>query len=159
MTPLYLYWKAKHHGFSSKFIKLSADTNSSMPYYAVERLKSILRKKGKPLTKAKVLLIGVTYKRDVKDLRKSPPLTVIEILQKKKVKVSYYDPIIPYLDFGSIDLKSIQLTKNTLSKFDCVLITADHTKVNYDLILKNARLIYDIKNIYGNRDDKKIIRF
>jgi len=157
--PLYLYWKAKHHGFSSKFIKLSADTNSHMPHYAVECLENILKKRNKQLKNAKILIIGVTYKKDVKDLRKSPPLKLIEILQAKKVSVDYFDPIIPYLKIGKIDLKSIKLTKKTIQKYDCVVIAADHSKVNYNLIASWARQIFDIKNVYYRKKLKKIIRF
>ncbi len=166
--PLYLYWKAKHHGYSSKFIKLSADTNSYMPRYVVERLAEILKEKRKSekvkkttgnLNKAKVLVVGVTYKKDVKDLRKSPPIKLIELLKKEKCAVDYFDPIIPYLNIGSIDLTSIQLSAKTLSRYDCVLIATDHTKVDYKAILKNARLIYDVRNVYGALVNTKVKKF
>jgi len=157
--PLYLYWKAKHHGFSSKFIKLSADTNSAMPAYAADRLKEIVKrnrrnKKGPP----KVLVVGVTYKKDVNDLRKSPPLKLIELLKAKKFKVDYYDPIIPYLKVGTIDMTSVKLTPAVVKKYDCVAIATDHSSVNYRLILKNAKCIFDIRNVYGRTRDKKINR-
>ena len=163
--PLYLYWKAKHHGFNSKFIKLSADTNSHMPYYVADRLADILQtnkksvKTKKVTTRSrwpKVLVVGVTYKKDVKDLRKSPPLKLIEILQHRKYVVDYYDPIIPYLNVGSINSLSIELKPSIISKYDCVLIATDHSNVNYKLILKHARLIYDIRNVYGHQKHKKI---
>lgn len=157
--PLYLYWKAKHHGFSSKFIKLAADTNSQMPSYVVNRLKAVFREKRKTFPKARLLVIGVTYKKDVKDLRKAPPLRLIEILQKKQCSVDYFDPIIPYLRLGNIDLKSIKLTKERLSRYDCVLIAIDHSRVNYHLIFKHARLIFDIRNVFADKKDKKIIKF
>ncbi|MCA9408220.1 MAG: nucleotide sugar dehydrogenase [Candidatus Omnitrophica bacterium] len=157
--PLYLYWKAKHSGFSSKFIKLSADINSNMPVYAIERLKSILRVRKRKLSESKILVLGVTYKKDVKDLRKSPPLKLIELLLDKGCKVDYSDPIIPYLKFGKIDLTSVKLSEGSLRKYDCVLITTDHTRVNYKMVLKSARLIYDIKNIYTGIESKKVIAF
>jgi UDP-N-acetyl-D-glucosamine dehydrogenase len=157
--PLYLYWKAKHHGFSSKFIKLSADINSGMPSYAAGRLAEILKAQRKALKGARVLVIGVTYKKDVKDLRKAPPLKLIEILQDKKCCVDYHDPIIPYLEVGDIHLKSVHLTKMSLPKYDAVLIATDHTKVDYKLILKHARSIYDIRNIYAGVRDSKINKF
>jgi len=157
--PLYLYWKAKHHGFSSKFIKLAADINSHMPHYAADCLADILKANKRPTKgsrRPKVLVVGVTYKKDVKDLRKSPPLKLIEILKLRKYKVDYYDPFIPYLSVGSIDLISIKLKPGVISKYDCVLIATDHTKVNYKLILKHARLIYDIRNVYDHRKNKKV---
>jgi len=157
--PLYLYWKAKHHGFSSKFIKLSADINSSMPGYAVERIKDILKRKKKKLNKSRILILGATYKKDIKDLRKSPSLKLIELLQHEGVYVDYHDPIIPYLKIRGINLKSIKLTKKVLSGFDCVVVATDHTKVNYRLILQSSRVIFDIKNVYGQIKHKKIIKF
>jgi UDP-N-acetyl-D-glucosamine dehydrogenase len=154
--PLYLYWKAKHHGFSSKFIKLSADTNSYMPYYAVNCLKDILKEKKKTIKRAKLLIIGATYKKDVKDLRKSPSLKLIEILQDQNCAVDYFDPIIPYLNIGKINLTSVKLAPNTIKKYDCIVIATDHTKVDYKLILKHARLIYDLRNVYGRFKHEKI---
>jgi len=156
--PLYLYWKAKHHGFSSKFIKLSADINANMPQYAVERLSSLLGKNKRKLSRSKVLVIGATYKKDVKDLRKSPSLKLIEILQAAKCQVSYFDPIIPYLSINDIHLKSIPLNKKTVSAVDCVVIATDHTNVDYPLILKNAQSIFDVRNVYSGIKDKKIIK-
>jgi len=157
--PLYLYWKAKHHGFSAKFIKLSADINSDMPRYAVECLEEILKKRKKKLKGAKILVMGATYKKDVRDLRKSPALKFIFLLQQKQSQVEYYDPIIPYLNIEDIDLVSINLNPKTVSSYDCVVIATDHTNVDYKLVLKHAQLIYDIKNVYGNARNKKVIRF
>ncbi len=154
--PLYLYWKAKHHGFSSKYIKLSADTNSFMPQYAVNRLAALLKNKKKTLAKSRVLVVGVTYKKDVKDLRKSPPLKLIELLQENKCQVDYFDPIIPYLDFASIHLKSIALSPKEIASFDCVIIATDHTDVDYPQILQHARLIFDVRNVYKDTLDKRI---
>lgn len=156
--PLYLYWKAKHHGFSSKFIKLSADINSNMPAYAVQFLAEILKKQKKKLSGAKVLVLGVTYKKDVKDLRRSPPLTLMELLEAQKVVVDYHDPIIPYLKIGKIhDKKSIALTPANVKKYDCVIITADHTDVDYNLVLKNAKQIFDVKNMYKGKQ-KNVVK-
>lgn len=156
--PLYLYWKAKHHGFSSKFIKLSADINSAMPAYAADYLKEILKKRPKPQSQTRLLVVGVTYKKDVKDLRKSPPLKLLEILQARKYRVDYFDPIIPYLKIGPIDLKSVSLNKQNLSGYDCVLIATDHTSVDYPQILRHARLIFDIRNVYKSVKNKKVIK-
>ncbi len=156
--PLYLFWKAKHHGFSSKFIKLAADVNSGMPKYAVSYLEDHLKKNGISLKNANILVVGVTYKKDVKDLRKSPPLKFIEILKLYKCKVSYHDPIISYLNIDGIKLKSVELTKKIVDVFDCVVIAADHTDVNYHLILQSARMIFDIRNVYAHVKDPKIIK-
>jgi len=147
--PLYLYWKARHHGFSSKFIKLSADINSGMPQYAVGVLADLLKKQKKKLSGAKILVMGVTYKKDVKDLRRSPPLVLIELLEAKKAAVDYHDPVIPYLEIGKIrKKKSVPLTAKNVKAYDCVIITTDHTDVNYSLLLKNAGMIFDVRNVY-----------
>ena len=157
--PLYLYWKAKHHGFSSKFIKLSADINLAMPHYAIQWLKDGFKSRNKTFAKSRLLVVGVTYKKDVKDLRKAPPLRFIELLQHEKCQVDYFDPIIPYLKINHINLKSIQLTAKNLAHYDCVVIATDHTTVDYALILKSSNLIYDIRNVYKNSHDHKIIKF
>jgi UDP-N-acetyl-D-glucosamine dehydrogenase len=152
--PLYLYWKAKHYDFSCKFIKLAADTNHNMPGYAVTRLKAML---GKSFKGARVLVLGVTYKKDVKDLRKSPSIRLIELL-RKQTRVDYYDPIIPYLKLDGLDLKAIDLTPAIIKRYDVVVVAVDHTAVNYDLIYKNARLIFDTRNIYKDKTDKKVVK-
>jgi len=154
--PLYLYWKAKRYGFKSRFIQLASETINHMPVYVVSRVLSLLSKK--KINKCSVLILGVTYKRDVKDLRKSPALDIISILQKRGVGVSYFDPLIPYLKFDGIDLKSVQLNSGSLKKFDCVLIATDHTLVDYRFILENSRLIFDTRNVYKGVEDKKIFR-
>jgi UDP-N-acetyl-D-glucosamine dehydrogenase len=152
--PLYLYWKAKHYDFSCKFIKLAADTNTDMPAYAVSRLKEMLKKRFK---NARVLVLGVTYKKDVKDLRKSPSIRLVELL-RKETRVDYYDPFIPFLKLDGLDLKGIDLTPANLKKYDVVLLAVDHTAVNYDLIFKNARLIFDTRNVYKDKKDKRVVK-
>jgi len=154
--PLYLYWKAKHHGFHSKFIKLAADINAAMPAYAIHRLELMLKTRKKNLRKSHVLISGVTYKKDVKDLRKSPSIKLIELLQSMKVKVSYFDPIIPYLNINGIHLRSIELTKKHLASFDCVVIATDHTKVDYKLILDSGKMIFDVRNVYKDIKSAKV---
>ncbi|MBF0511857.1 MAG: nucleotide sugar dehydrogenase, partial [Candidatus Omnitrophica bacterium] len=152
--PLYLYWKAKLAHFSCKFIKLAADTNFNMPAYAVFRLKEML---GKSFNNSRILILGVTYKKDVKDLRKSPSLRLIELLQKK-TRVDYYDPFIPFLNLHGLDMKSIVLSPAKLKTYDAVVVAVDHSAVNYDLIHKSARLVFDIRNVYKGKIDKKIVR-
>jgi UDP-N-acetyl-D-glucosamine dehydrogenase len=155
--PLYLYWKAKHFGFRSRFIKLASDIISSMPKYVVERLEDILKVKNIKLKKAKVLVVGVTYKKDIKDLRKSPSIDIIDALQKKNVNVSYFDPLIPYLILNHINLRSIELKKNNLEKFDCVVIATDHTSLDYAFILRNSKLIFDTRNVLRHKKNRKVI--
>ncbi|MEK6727249.1 MAG: nucleotide sugar dehydrogenase [Candidatus Omnitrophota bacterium] len=154
--PLYLYWKAKHSGFSSRFIKLASDIISDMPEYVVSRIELILKKSNKKLKDSKILVIGVTYKKDIKDLRKSPGIDIISSLHKRNIPVSYFDPLIPYLRLNSINLKSIELTKDVLGNFDCAVIAADHSRLDYDFILRNSKLIFDTRNVYKIKKDRKV---
>jgi len=156
--PLYLYWKAKKFGFDSRFIKLASQLNSSMPEYIIARVGKNLKKSNKIIRKSRILVIGVTYKKDIKDLRKSPSIDIIELLMRKKAKVSYFDPYIPYLKIGEINLKSVKLTKSTLNKSDCVIIATDHKSVNYNYILKNSKSIFDTRGVLKNIKNKKVVR-
>jgi UDP-N-acetyl-D-glucosamine dehydrogenase len=154
--PLYLYWKARHFGFNSRFIRLASQVIANMPEYIVERVMRLLSEKGKDIRRIKVLVIGATYKKDVKDLRKSPALDIIGILDSRKISVSYYDPLIPYLDINGIQRKSVALDRQTVGGFDCVIIATDHTAVDYRLILDGAQLIFDARNVFKHYKSAKI---
>lgn len=151
--PLYLYWKARKYGFKSRFIKLASNLISDMPGYVVDRVLSLL---GKRASGMRILVVGVTYKRDVKDLRKSPALDIIEVLKDKGIGVSYYDPLIPYLKFNNISLKRVGLTGKNLKTFDCAIIATDHSRVDYGLIAKHSRLVFDVHNVYKGGGGKII---
>jgi len=144
--PIYLSWKARKLGFKTKMIDLAAKVNAFMPSYVVERLKTLLNK---DMANARILVLGVTYKRDVKDLRESPALEVIELLQKERAKLSYSDPYIPYLKINGINLGSSKITKNLLAKQDCVVLITDHSKFNYSLIKQNSKRILDTRNAFA----------
>ncbi|MFA5270965.1 MAG: nucleotide sugar dehydrogenase [Candidatus Omnitrophota bacterium] len=157
VDPLYLSWKAKKLGFKTKMIDLASYINRFMPNYVVERVEKILKEKGVALNKAKILIIGVTYKKDVKDLRESPALEIIKHFQERGVDLSFYDLFIPYLKIKDINLKGVPLTGANLKKSDCVLIVTDHASIDYDFIRENCRLIFDTRNIY-KKDFKNVIR-
>ena len=156
--PLYLYWKAKHFGFRSRFIKISSDIINFMPEYVVNRVADALSAKKIHISKARILIIGVTYKKDVNDLRKSPGIDIINILQSRRAAVSYHDPLIPYLKFGAINLKSVPLNKHMLSGFDCVAIVADHSSLDYGFIKNHSRIVFDTRNVYSALESDKVIR-
>ena len=147
--PLYLSWKARKLGFKTEMIDLAAKTNLFMPRFVVEKAKRIFGSKKNGLKNTRVLMLGVTYKKDIKDLRESPALDVIEILQKEGAKVFYSDPHIPYLDIGNINLKSEKITPNSLKKYGIVILTTDHKKFNYKMIAKNAKQILDTRNAFA----------
>jgi len=156
--PLYLHWKAKSFGFHSRFISLASNVINYMPEYIVKRIEESLCQRGKKIKNSRILIMGVTYKKDVKDLRKSPSIDVINSLKKHGVKVAYSDPLIPFLKLNDIDLKSIVLNAGKIREFDCVLIATDHTGVDYPGLLKNAQLIFDSRNVFKGRHKEKVER-
>ncbi len=147
--PIYLSWKAKKAGFRAKMIDLAAKTNNFMPYYVSHRIEALAEKTGKFISNTKVLILGVTYKKDVKDLRESPALEIIEILRKKGFKVSYADPHIPYLDINNINLKSSKLTPANIKKYDILVLATAHSRFNYKNISKSAKVILDTRNAFA----------
>ncbi|RKY31612.1 MAG: UDP-N-acetyl-D-glucosamine dehydrogenase [Candidatus Omnitrophota bacterium] len=146
--PLYLSWKAKKVGFKTKMIDLASYINRYMPAYVVKRVKELLRSKGISLKNSYVLILGVTYKKDVKDLREAPALDIIEKLRKEGANVAYFDPLIPYIRIPTLNLKRIPLDGKRLRKYDCVVIVTDHSSFNYDFIRRNAKLIFDTRWVY-----------
>jgi len=155
IDPFYLSWKAKEFDISTKFIELAGEINTYQPYYVVEKLIDVLNTNGRSLKDSKILIVGIAYKKNVDDLRESPSLKLIEILNKKYAKVDYYDPYIPEIpktrkyDF---DLKSISLTENTLSKYDVILLSTDHDNLDYEMIHRSANLILDTRNIFERKN-------
>ncbi|MBP7216554.1 MAG: nucleotide sugar dehydrogenase [Candidatus Omnitrophica bacterium] len=154
--PLYLYWKAKHFGFRSRFIKLASDMINVMPGYIVQRVEEVLKSKGKKLANSKLLVLGVTYKKDIKDLRKSPSIDVISILQQRGVRVSFHDPLIPFLKLNGLHLESVRLTQDVIKRFDAVIIGTDHSHVDYALLKKHAAFIFDARNVFHGCQEQHI---
>ena len=149
--PLYLSWRARRVGFKTRMIDLAAKTNLFMPHYVAHRAEALLNERGKDISGTRILILGVTYKRDVKDLRESPVLDIIELLQKKGAKIFYSDPYIPYLDINSIQLKNTKLTPANIRKNELLILVTDHKKFNYKAIAKGAKLILDTRNAFGIR--------
>jgi len=154
--PVFLSWKAKKLGYKTAMIDLALEMNRYMPKYVVERVDQMLEEKDKSIEGAKVLVLGVTYKKDVKDLRESPALEIIEYLSHKKAKVSFCDPYIPYIKLNGIDLKGVSLTKENLKKFDCVVLVTDHTDVDYIMVQQSAKLIFDTRNVFKGTFDNVV---
>lgn len=150
VDPFYLTWKAKEVDYPTKFIELSGEINTLMPYHVVTKVVEALNTKGRSIKGAKVLVLGIAYKKDVDDQRESPALKIISLLQKRGAKVSYNDPHVPqssgHRDYPGLDLKSVVLTVRNLKGFDAVIIATDHSAYDYDWIAKNAVLIIDTRN-------------
>jgi len=148
LDPFYLTWKAREYNHHTRLIELAGEINKSMPEYIVERVSQILsRKFGKPLNEAKVLLLGVAYKKDIDDLRQSPALEIIKKLEEEKTIVSYYDPyILKFVNNGK-EYKSLKgLTVEEIRDKDIIIITTAHSKVDYNMVVKNAKIIFDTRN-------------
>ena len=157
VDPIYLGWKSKKLKLKTNFIDLSSKVNSSMPNYFVNKSVSILKKKNKNLKKFNFLILGVTYKKNIDDMRESPSLKIIDILIKNGHKVSYSDPFVSHLKKKSFHLKSINLSKKKLKKFDAVAVITNHDKFNYDLIKDHSKLIIDTRGVF--KIQKNIYRY
>ncbi|MGD8452096.1 MAG: nucleotide sugar dehydrogenase [Phycisphaerae bacterium] len=155
IDPLYLSWKAREFGRPTRFIELAAEINTYMPEHVVMRVGEALNERGKALKGSRVLVLGLAYKKDVDDTRESPSVTLIELLQKQGAKVDYHDPFIaagPQMREHNIThMRSVKLTAPNLKRYDCVLIATDHTDVDYDMVVKHAKLVVDTRNATGHK--------
>ena len=145
LDPIYLSWKAKKYDFRTEFIELAAKINESMPEYVVRLAVDALNKQGKSIKGAKVVLMGVAYKKDIDDFRESPSLKLFELLKKFKANVVYHDPFIPQVKISGKMERSVKLTGALVKKADCLLVATDHTCFNYKELIKNAKLIVDTR--------------
>jgi len=149
IDPFYLTWKAREYDFPTRFIELAGEINTSMPEYVASKVADALNKNGKSIKGSKILILGLTYKKDVDDIRESPSLELIELLKKKGAIVDYNDPYVPRTyKMRRYDLKmlSAPLTVKNLKKYNCVVISTNHSSYDYDFIAKHSRLIVDTRN-------------
>jgi UDP-N-acetyl-D-glucosamine dehydrogenase len=151
VDPFYLSWKAREYDFATRFIELAGEVNTAMPYHVVDAVASALNEREKSLKGARVLVLGVAYKKDVDDLRESPTLKIMELLAKRGAKLDYNDPYFPQLhkmrhyDYSS--MKSVPLNPQTLGSYDCVVIATDHSSYDYATIVDAAKLVIDTRNV------------
>ena len=149
IDPFYLSWKAKQSGFEARFIELAGYVNGSMPLAVVQKVADALNARRKSVNGARILIAGVAYKRDIDDMRESPALDVMHMLQQRGAEISYIDPYVPKLDpaHGGFDLASIErLDARTLASFDCVAILTDHTSFDYPAIVEHSDIVVDTRN-------------
>ncbi len=150
VDPYYLSWKAREYDFATRFIELAGEINTAMPYHVVDAVASALNERHKSLKGSSLLLLGIAYKKDVDDLRESPSLKLLELLQQKGVALEYNDPFFPALhkmrhyDFSN--MRSVELSPERLASYDCVLIATDHSTYDYDSIVRGAQLVVDTRN-------------
>lgn len=158
IDPLYLSWKARAHGFEARFIELADMVNSYMPEYVVKRIGEILNKAKKPLFGSKVLIAGVSYKKDVNDTRESPAMEIIRLLEKEGAEVFCFDPYVPEIEIDGKTFNSIAWNSKAFRDKDCVVIITDHSSVDYDEILRNSKIVFDTRNVYKNVNAKNLVR-
>ena len=161
VDPYYLSWKAREFDFHTNFIELAAETNESMPYYVYGLIVHALSEHGVPLTNAKVLLLGVAFKKNVNDIRNSPALKIFDILESKGMNyVMYNDPYVPELKMNGKAYHSQKLTADLLGLVDCVVIATDHSDYDYDFIVDHAKLVVDTRNAtkHVKNGREKIVR-
>ena len=158
LDPFYLSWKAKEYDFTTRFIELAGQINDAMPHHIVERAMKLLNDEGKALKGARVLLLGMAYKRDIDDLRESPALKVARLLADREAVLSYHDPYIPEINEASLTLRGVPLTPEILAVQDLVIITTAHTNVDYQVVVDHASLILDTRNATKGIESSKIAR-
>jgi UDP-N-acetyl-D-glucosamine dehydrogenase len=159
VDPYYLSWKAKEFDFQTRFIELAGEVNTQMPYYVVGEVGSALNQRRKALNGSKVLVLGVAYKKDIDDLRESPALTIIELLQKQGATVSYHDPYFPFVGRGRhYNLNMRCASMGDLGEYDCVLIVTDHSDYDYARIVREAKLVIDTRNATKGINSDNLVR-
>lgn len=155
IDPFYLTWKAREYDYHTRLIETAGEINNYMPEFVVERVMKLLNKEGKPLNGSKVLLLGAAYKNDIDDMRESPVLKIIEQLKIEKAEIEYHDAYIPEFKWDGCTYHSVELTEEKIREADVVIITTAHSTVDYEWVVKNARLVFDTRNATKNVSDKE----
>jgi UDP-N-acetyl-D-glucosamine dehydrogenase len=160
VDPYYLAWKAREYDFHMDFIELAARVNEEMPYHVVTKTLLALNGARNRQSAPRVMVLGVTFKRDIEDYRQSPALKIMELLAQHGVRVSYHDPFVPTLSVNGVAYGSRPLTAATVRAVDCVLIVADHTNIDYRWIVRHARMVMDTRNATRHVEDgrSKIVK-
>jgi UDP-N-acetyl-D-glucosamine dehydrogenase len=155
--PFYLTWKSREYELPTRFIELAGEINSAMPRYVVGKLAEALDiRSGKALSRSRVLVLGLAYKKNVADIRESPSLRLIEIIEERGGKADYHDPFVleipPTREYQALKgRQSVELTVENLAGYDAVLVATDHDQIDYAALSKNAKLIIDTRNIFARR--------
>lgn len=159
IDPFYLTWKARQYDFNTRFIELAGEINTFMPYYVVGRIIDAMNAGGRGIKGARILIVGLAYKKDVDDVRESPSLKLIELLTEKGAEVDYNDPHVPKthkMRRYDLRMSSVPLTPRNLKKYDCVVISTDHSSYDYVSIVRHSRLIVDTRNATAGIKSPKI---
>jgi UDP-N-acetyl-D-glucosamine dehydrogenase len=160
IDPLYLSWKLRSLNYTARFIELASEINTNMPRFVISKVQDALNEAQKPIKGSKVLVLGAAYKPDIDDLRESPAIDVIRLLEQKGAKVSYHDPYIPHITHDDWKIDSINDIDRGIKEADCVVIVTNHTVYDFPKILRDARLIVDTRNALGHAgmNNPKVVR-
>ncbi len=160
IDPFYLTWKAREYGINTRFIELAGEVNTAMPHWVVGKVMDSLNERGRSLKGARILVLGLAYKKNVDDPRESPAMEIMEILRNKGAVLSYSDPhvpVFPPMRKHKFDLQSVELTPEALKNVNCVLLVTDHDDFPYDRIAAHAPLIVDTRGVYRN-DEPNVVK-
>ncbi len=159
LDPYYLTWKAREYGFHTTLIENSMVINDSQPVYCVERAMHILNRHRKSINGARILMLGISYKNDIDDYRESPAIRVLRELRKVGAEVDYYDPWVPEFQkmYGQSGKSLKEITPTVVASYDLVMVTAAHHNVDYDMVQKNAKAVFDTKNVMSGMKDRSNI--
>ncbi len=158
LDPFYLSWKAKQYGFESRFIELAGVINGQMPHFVVGKVVDALNRFRKSVNGARVLILGVAYKKNISDVRESPALDIIQLLNRKGAALTYCDPYVPVLSEHGISLKGEKFSAAALRKADCVVVVTDHDAFDWRLVAREAKVIVDARNALKGKNGKKVIK-
>lgn len=156
IDPFYLTWKAREYGVNTRFIELAGEVNASMPRWVIGKVQDALNERGKALKGAKVLILGLAYKKNVDDIRESPSVELMELLQEKGAIIDYIDPhipVFPKMRRHYFDLKSVDPKPEVIAKYDLLLLATDHAKFDYAMFKQHAQLIVDTRGVYHETAD------
>lgn len=146
LDPHYLEWKAKQYNFSTHFIALAGEINRSMPEYVVDKTARCLNEQGLALSRSKILLLGVAYKKDLNDCRESPAIPILKSLLQSGAKVEFHDPYVPFVSEHGFEMRGIDLDMGSIGSYDLVIITTDHSTIDYEAIVREAKRVFDTRN-------------
>jgi len=158
VDPFYLSWKARQSGFEARFIELAGQVNGSMPYHVTRLVANALNAQRRSVRGARVLILGVAYKANIDDVRESPSLDLMEILEKEGAHVSYCDPYVPTLRHGGKTMRSVPFRASSLRAADCVVIATAHKSFDFKLVSQHSRTIVDCRNVLKGRRNRGVVR-
>jgi UDP-N-acetyl-D-glucosamine dehydrogenase len=159
IDPFYLSWKAREFDFRTRFIELAGELNARMPYFVVDQVIAGLNEQSKSVKGAKILVLGLAYKRDIDDLRESPSLTIIELLRSRGAEVAYNDPYFPTVGRGRhYDLNMVSTPLGEIESFDATVIVTDHSSYDYRAIVEKSKLVVDTRNATKGIESANIVR-